>query len=128
MKPYINETGKLAICSISNIWKDSRRGALGHDSKVVHRAYANRALVNLPALEHYEQRASAKTVQSVLAVIREGITTIKSETGILGTKKNQSISRKTGKMGENRGLTAAVSLCFCFVSALSQDFSNLRLR
>jgi integrase len=31
--------------------------ALGHNSKAVHRAYAKRALVKLPSLEEYEQRA-----------------------------------------------------------------------
>jgi integrase len=37
--------------------------ALGHNSKAVHRAYAKRALVRLPSLEDYEQRA-ASPVQS----------------------------------------------------------------
>jgi integrase len=31
--------------------------ALGHNSKAVHRAYAKRALMKLPSLEEYEQRA-----------------------------------------------------------------------
>jgi integrase len=31
--------------------------ALGHNSKAVHRAYAKRALVKIPSLEEYEQRA-----------------------------------------------------------------------
>src|ERR1035437_682410 len=34
--------------------------ALGHDSKAVHRAYAKRALLKIPSLEDYEQRAAAK--------------------------------------------------------------------
>jgi len=34
--------------------------ALGHNSKAVHRAYAKRALVKIPALEDYEQQAVAK--------------------------------------------------------------------
>ena len=34
--------------------------ALGHNSKAVHRAYAKRALMKLPSLEEYEQRAAAK--------------------------------------------------------------------
>ena len=34
--------------------------ALGHNSKAVHRAYAKRALMKLPSLEDYEQRAAAK--------------------------------------------------------------------
>ena len=34
--------------------------ALGHNSKAVHRAYAKRALMRLPSLEDYEQRAAAK--------------------------------------------------------------------
>jgi len=34
--------------------------ALGHDSKAVHRAYAKRALMKLPSLEEYEQKASVK--------------------------------------------------------------------
>ncbi len=33
--------------------------ALGHNSKAVHRAYARRALVKIPSLEEYEQRAAA---------------------------------------------------------------------
>jgi integrase len=35
--------------------------ALGHNSKAVHRAYAKRALMKIPSLEDYEQRAAAKT-------------------------------------------------------------------
>ena len=35
--------------------------ALGHNSKAVHRAYAKRALMKLPSLEQYEQRAATKT-------------------------------------------------------------------
>ena len=34
--------------------------ALGHNSKAVHRAYAKRALVKIPSLEEYEQRATEK--------------------------------------------------------------------
>ena len=34
--------------------------ALGHNSKAVHRAYAKRALMKLPSLEEYEQRAAEK--------------------------------------------------------------------
>src|ERR1039457_2508101 len=33
--------------------------ALGHNSKAVHRAYAKRALMKIPSLEEYEQRAAA---------------------------------------------------------------------
>jgi integrase len=33
--------------------------ALGHNSKAVHRAYAKRALMKLPSLEEYEQKAAA---------------------------------------------------------------------
>jgi len=41
--------------------------ALGHNSKAVHRAYAKRALMKLPSLEEYEQRAAlAPFVQSDL--------------------------------------------------------------
>jgi hypothetical protein len=36
--------------------------ALGHNSKAVHRAYAKRALMKIPSLEDYEQRAAAKIV------------------------------------------------------------------
>ena len=32
--------------------------ALGHNSKAVHRAYAKRALMKLPSLEEYEQKAA----------------------------------------------------------------------
>ena len=35
--------------------------ALGHNSKAVHRAYAKRALMKIPSLEEYEQRAQIKT-------------------------------------------------------------------
>lgn len=35
--------------------------ALGHNSKAVHRAYAKRALMKLPSLEEYEQKAAAKS-------------------------------------------------------------------
>ena len=34
--------------------------ALGHNSKAVHRAYAKRALMKIPSLEDYEQRAAQK--------------------------------------------------------------------
>ena len=34
--------------------------ALGHNSKAVHRAYAKRALIKIPSLEDYEQRAAMK--------------------------------------------------------------------
>jgi hypothetical protein len=34
--------------------------ALAHNSKAVHRAYAKRALMKIPSLEDYEQRAAAK--------------------------------------------------------------------
>jgi integrase len=34
--------------------------ALGHNSKAVHRAYAKRALMKIPSLEEYEQRAAEK--------------------------------------------------------------------
>jgi hypothetical protein len=34
--------------------------ALGHNSKAVHRACAKRALMKLPSLEVYEQKAAAK--------------------------------------------------------------------
>ena len=33
--------------------------ALGHNSKAVHRAYAKRALMKLPSLQEYEERAAA---------------------------------------------------------------------
>ena len=33
--------------------------ALGHNNKAVHRAYAKRALMKIPSLEDYEQRAAA---------------------------------------------------------------------
>lgn len=32
--------------------------ALGHNSKAVHRAYAKRALMKIPSLEEYEERAA----------------------------------------------------------------------
>jgi hypothetical protein len=34
--------------------------ALGHNSKAVHRAYAKRALMKIPSLEDYEQRATQR--------------------------------------------------------------------
>jgi integrase len=34
--------------------------ALGHNSKAVHLAYAKRALMKIPSLEDYEQRAVEK--------------------------------------------------------------------
>jgi integrase len=34
--------------------------ALGHNSNAVHRAYAKRALMKIPSLEDYEQRAAVK--------------------------------------------------------------------
>lgn len=38
--------------------------ALGHNSKAVHRAYAKRALMKIPSLEDYEQRAAVKIDQA----------------------------------------------------------------
>ena len=38
--------------------------ALGHNSKAVHRAYAKRALMKIPSLEHYEQQAAAAKATS----------------------------------------------------------------
>ena len=35
--------------------------SLGHNSKAVHRAYAKRALMKIPSLEHYERLAEAKS-------------------------------------------------------------------
>jgi integrase len=37
---------------------------LGHNSKAVHYAYAKRALVKIPSLEDYEQRAAVKNEQA----------------------------------------------------------------
>ena len=39
--------------------------ALGHNSKAVHRAYAKRALMKIPSLEDYEQRAATKVESAV---------------------------------------------------------------
>ena len=39
--------------------------ALGHNSKAVHRAYAKRALMKIPSLEDYEERAEPKTTPTV---------------------------------------------------------------
>jgi hypothetical protein len=36
---------------------------LGHNSKAVHRAYAKRAQVQLPALEDYEKQAAVQANQ-----------------------------------------------------------------
>jgi hypothetical protein len=35
--------------------------ALGHNSKVMHRAYAKRALMKIPSLEDYENGAAVNT-------------------------------------------------------------------
>jgi len=37
--------------------------ALGHNSKAVHRAYAKRALMKIPSLQEYEERAVANSVE-----------------------------------------------------------------
>jgi hypothetical protein len=42
----------------------TRREALGHNSKAVHRAYAKRALMKMPSLEDYEERAKTKAEQA----------------------------------------------------------------
>jgi hypothetical protein len=36
----------------------SRRRLLGHNSKAVHLAYAKKALMKIPSLEDYEQKAA----------------------------------------------------------------------
>jgi hypothetical protein len=41
------------------------QGALGHNSKAVHRAYAKRALMNIPSLEEYEKQAAIKTAPTM---------------------------------------------------------------
>ena len=41
------------------------QAALGHNSKVVHRAYAKRALVKIPSLEEYENQATIKTAPAL---------------------------------------------------------------
>ena len=45
--------------------------ALGHGSKAVHRAYAKKAKVDLPALEDYEKIIRLDTAQSVKAIGEE---------------------------------------------------------
>ena len=35
--------------------------ALGHNSKAVHRAYAKKALMKIPSLQEYEERAGMRT-------------------------------------------------------------------
>jgi len=35
--------------------------ALGHNSKAIHRACAKRALIKLPSLQDYEERAAVKS-------------------------------------------------------------------
>jgi len=39
--------------------------ALGHNSKAVHRAYAKRALMKLPSLQEYEERAALTAATTV---------------------------------------------------------------
>jgi len=46
-----NPTGKLSP-------KRFAQEALGHNSKAVHRAHAKRALMKIPSLEDYEQKAA----------------------------------------------------------------------
>jgi integrase len=44
--------------------------ALGHNSKAVHRAYAKRALMKIPSLEDYEQRATTPAAPAATACAR----------------------------------------------------------
>jgi hypothetical protein len=39
------------------------RQALGHNSKAVHRAYAKRALINIPSLEDCERKATGAAIE-----------------------------------------------------------------
>jgi hypothetical protein len=39
------------------------RQALGHNSKAVHRAYAKRALMNIPSMEDYERKAAGAAME-----------------------------------------------------------------
>ena len=50
----------LVTCKIRRFGYPERfaQEALGHNSKAVHRAYAKRALLKIPSLEDYEQRAA----------------------------------------------------------------------
>ena len=51
------ERAKMAVCP-----ERLTQEALGHNSKAVHRAYAKRALMKIPSLEDYKQRAAEKVV------------------------------------------------------------------
>jgi integrase len=39
--------------------------ALGHNSKAVHRAYAKKALMKIPSLQEYEERAVTKAAATI---------------------------------------------------------------
>jgi len=50
--------------------------ALGHNSKAVHRAYAKRALMKIPSLEDYEQRAAVKLEPAACVTRQAGVETV----------------------------------------------------
>ena len=39
------------------------RQALGHNTKAMHRAYAKRALMNIPSMEDYERKAAGAAME-----------------------------------------------------------------
>ena len=53
---------KLFVPSLTTclLYTSFAQEALGHNSNAVHRAYAKRALMKIPSLEDYEQRAAVK--------------------------------------------------------------------
>ena len=53
--------GTTAILTYNASGPGMGQQALGHNSKAVHRAYAKRALMKIPSLEEYEQRAVETT-------------------------------------------------------------------
>ena len=63
---WINSRATFPIPTLLQVYPERfAQEALEHNSKAVHRAYAKRALMKLPSLQDYEERAATKIAATV---------------------------------------------------------------
>ena len=62
-KETVAKITDFLIQTLSRNALSAPRQALGHNSKAVHRAYAKRALMNIPSLEDYERKAAGAAME-----------------------------------------------------------------
>jgi hypothetical protein len=58
-----SDFGGVDLQTLSRNALSAPRQALGHNSKAVHRAYAKRALMNIPSLEDYERKVAGAAME-----------------------------------------------------------------